>query len=190
MGFLTVPASNDPNSPKDVDDYKFSVPTNSNVTVSVNNIIIALDFWVNILNSSYQVVGSAFHASGSTQSIYFTSTLNAGDYYLQIYAVPDANSYLAPYNFTLTQTTINSVIDLSKKLDNILIYPNPATDNLTIVAPQKSEIEILNIEGQIIKDISATENQTAIDISDFANGVYVVEVKTEKGIEVRKFVKE
>ena len=74
--------------------------------------------------------------------------------------------------------------------NTINIFPNPAIDNLTIETPQKSEIEILNIEGQIIKSISVNNNHTSIDISSFARGMYFVKVKTENGVEVKKFVKE
>jgi hypothetical protein len=72
----------------------------------------------------------------------------------------------------------------------ISIFPNPTSFNLNIEAPQKSEIEILNIEGQIIKSITANENNTTIDISDFARGMYFVYVITENGIAIKKFIKE
>ena len=35
----------------------------------------------------------------------------------------------------------------------INIFPNPTHDNLTIETPEKATIEILNIEGQIIKTL-------------------------------------
>ena len=73
---------------------------------------------------------------------------------------------------------------------NINFYPNPASDKLTIKFLQKSTIEILNIESQIIKSINEAENQTVIDISDFARGMYFIKAKTDKEIIVKKFVKE
>ncbi len=82
----------------------------------------------------------------------------------------------------------NSIIDFK-------LYPNPATDNITIENTQKAVVEISNIEGQIIKNTNTNEKHTTIDISAFPSGVYFVKVipiaiGTEKGIEVRKFVKE
>ena len=75
--------------------------------------------------------------------------------------------------------------------ENIIsIFPNPTSYKLNIEAPQKSEIDILNIEGQILKSISATENNTTIDISCFAKGMYFVKVKNKNGVVVKKFVKE
>ena len=73
---------------------------------------------------------------------------------------------------------------------NIYIYPNPVTDNIFIEAQQKATIEILNIQGQLIKTIAANSNKTNVDISALPSGVYIIEVKTEKGIAVKKFIKE
>ena len=76
---------------------------------------------------------------------------------------------------------------------NISIYPNPATDNLTIESPLHSNIEITNIQGQLIKTLAASGTKSAswrIDVSALPCGVYVVQVKTEKGVTVRKFIKE
>ena len=73
---------------------------------------------------------------------------------------------------------------------NISLYPNPAFNKLNIETPSASEIEILNIQGQLIKRIAANENNTSIDISAFAKGMYFIKVKTEKGLVVKKFVKE
>jgi hypothetical protein len=42
----------------------------------------------------------------------------------------------------------------------------------------------------LIESFTANNNRTNIDVSSFSCGVYVVEAKTEKGIEVRRFVKE
>jgi len=82
----------------------------------------------------------------------------------------------------------------------ISLYPNPATNTLTIETPQQSTIKISNTEGQLIKTLASTGTKTnvdhvgyssyIVDVSEFPNGVYIVEVKTEKGIAVKKFVKE
>jgi GH25 family lysozyme M1 (1,4-beta-N-acetylmuramidase) len=82
--------------------------------------------------------------------------------------------------------------------DNFVIYPNPAINNLTIENQQEAAvgskqlaiIEIKNIQGQLVKTSTTTGNKTILDVSAFPGGVYIVEVKTSKGIVVRKFVKE
>lgn len=73
--------------------------------------------------------------------------------------------------------------------NNFIIYPNPAINNLSIEVLPKSEIEILNIEGQIIKSMKIIDNYKNIDISSFSTGVYIIKAKTEKGISIKKFIK-
>jgi hypothetical protein len=84
----------------------------------------------------------------------------------------------------------NSGINDFVNSSDILIYPNPADYNLTVKTPQSSEIEILNIDGQLLQIITSNENYTTINISGLARGMYFVKIKTEKGIEMGKFVKE
>ncbi len=73
---------------------------------------------------------------------------------------------------------------------NITVFPNPANEKLSIRCPQKSEIEILNIEGQILKRITAQDIQSTVDISNLIIGIYIIKVKTEEGITVKKFIKQ
>ena len=94
-------------------------------------------------------------------------------------------------------TNINDVNELKNKLN---IFPNPSSDNIIIESPPQSTIEISNIEGQLIKTLAASGTKTnidhvgwssyVVDISALPCGVYVVQVKTEKGVAVKKFIKE
>jgi len=82
------------------------------------------------------------------------------------------------------------VEQLSIKDEKCTVYPNPAVEKINIELLQKSEIEILNLQGQIIKRINAPEKQMTIDISDFARGMYFINVTTDKEIITKKFIKE
>jgi len=73
---------------------------------------------------------------------------------------------------------------------NISICPNPATNTITIETPRLGIIEITNIQGQLIKTYTASNNRTNIDVSALPCGVYVIEVKTDKEIATRKFIKQ
>ena len=64
----------------------------------------------------------------------------------------------------------------------ISIFPNPVSNELTIEAPLKSEITILNSEGQIIKTIISDIKLTSLDMTDLSSGVYIVTVKTDKAV--------
>jgi len=96
------------------------------------------------------------------------------------------------YHSGVWKRSLSEIMGITEldKLNDIDIYPNPATDLLYIEFSPNSEIQILNIEGQIIKNLISAENNTTFDISAFARGMYFVKVKNENGIAVKKLVKE
>ena len=72
----------------------------------------------------------------------------------------------------------------------IFIFPNPARDNITINTLEKSTIEILNIQCQILKTIKSSEISTKIDVGNLPSGIYLIKATSEKGVGVRKFLKD
>jgi len=71
--------------------------------------------------------------------------------------------------------------------DNIKIFPNPTKNIFHIKGTNITEIEILNLAGSLIFKNNST---TRIDMSNYKNGVYLVRIKSETGIAVKKLVKE
>ena len=71
---------------------------------------------------------------------------------------------------------------------NFVLFPNPAKEIIRISsqATIKSS-RIYNILGNIIKEISALNS---IDISNLPSGIYFIEVNTETGSSIQKFIKE
>ncbi len=82
-----------------------------------------------------------------------------------------------------------SVNEISLNDQIISVFPNPVADNLTVVTHPKSEIKILNIEGQIIKTIYTSDKETTIDLKDLPSGVYIIKATDNKGVSMRRFVK-
>ena len=81
-------------------------------------------------------------------------------------------------------------IDETKTENIIRLYPNPAVDNITIESPQNASIEMLNLQGQIVKMFNSIECKTNVDVSDLPCGVYFIRLNDENGRIARKFVKE
>lgn len=65
------------------------------------------------------------------------------------------------------------------------IYPNPVKDILYIdnIYKDISNIKLLNCMGENI----ATFNQSPINLNGFANGIYFIQIETEKGLYITKF---
>ncbi len=72
----------------------------------------------------------------------------------------------------------------------ISIYPNPTTNNITIETAEKAVIEISNIEGQLLKRLEIKDNHLTVDISDFSSGIYFIKATTDKGITIKKLMKD
>jgi hypothetical protein len=106
--------------------------------------------------------------------------------------------------------TISPCTDIAEinKADNIAVYPNPANDEIHVISEQLTvlSIEIYNLLGERVYQSSVTSHSLSgtspmtnvpmtntpitINIADMPSGVYIMEVKTESGVGVRKFVKE
>jgi hypothetical protein len=78
----------------------------------------------------------------------------------------------------------------SHQNNSILIVPNPVSDKMTITVTQKSDLEILNIDGKLLEIINNVNKETIIDVKSFQCGVYILRAKTDKGIVIKRFIKE
>ena len=68
----------------------------------------------------------------------------------------------------------------------LAVFPNPATDRLTISSPTPQQVWITDLTGRMLRRIGLSGGDQSVDISSLAAGTYIL--KGEKG--VTKFVKE
>jgi hypothetical protein len=80
--------------------------------------------------------------------------------------------------------------EINNNAEKIIVYPNPASINLTIEASQKSTIEILSIQGQTILQQQVQQGKNDIDISGLANGIYFLKWANSNMTGFNKFIKE
>lgn len=74
--------------------------------------------------------------------------------------------------------------------NSIAIFPNPTSQILTIKVSQNIKLQrlsIYNISGQVLLS-SKTAN--SIDVSSLANGLYFLQIETNKGTLTKKFIKQ
>lgn len=83
---------------------------------------------------------------------------------------------------------IASGISESKKQNEINVYPNPATNKLSIESTQDIKTYIIyNLLGE--KQLEGSYN-SSIDISILAQGMYLIQLKSESTFSTSKFIKE
>lgn len=81
-------------------------------------------------------------------------------------------------------------IENSANATRISIYPNPFSDQLTIETLIRTDVEIFNLQGQLVKQFSLEGSNNTIDLSELVCGVYTLRIKNDNGIFVKKLVKD
>lgn len=78
-----------------------------------------------------------------------------------------------------------------QKISEVAIFPNPATDFISIRAKGTIEgtITIYNILGEKLMQQNFNSNQTKFNVSKLNSGVYLLNIKAEGTITTKKFVK-
>lgn len=72
----------------------------------------------------------------------------------------------------------------------ISVYPNPATDFVNIQNTKSEKIQAISLgdlTGRTIKHIDV--NETKVSLSGLPKGVYLLKIKTDKGMSVQKVIK-
>jgi hypothetical protein len=88
------------------------------------------------------------------------------------------------------QITANGIN--SNQIEGIAIYPNPVLLELTIEikgSKEKINFEILNATGQVVSGGSFVQ-QTTVQTSTFAPGIYLIKLENGKTFDVKKIIKE
>lgn len=68
------------------------------------------------------------------------------------------------------------------------VYPNPTSDFLTVEANEIRNVRIFNVFGQNLLDKEVLTDRMQLDLSGFADGMYLLRVTTANGIYSKRFV--
>lgn len=72
----------------------------------------------------------------------------------------------------------------------ILIYPNPTQDNLTIKGSLVIDtVRIIDLNGRLIKSIDNASNELLLDVKNLSNGLYFLEIISGNAKQTNKFIK-
>ncbi|MDI1356231.1 MAG: T9SS type A sorting domain-containing protein [bacterium] len=104
------------------------------------------------------------------------------------------NLYLDNVNLSQKSPLPNGISKNSNSAFNLNIYPNPANGtanlNITVATAGDSKVTVINTLGQIVFEknstLTAGSNAIAVDVKEFANGVYYVVVDTNTGSLTKK----
>ena len=89
-------------------------------------------------------------------------------------------------------TTVGVGSELGVMSDELGVMPNPSSGVFTISTrgTKIKEIKVMNVLGEVVKEMKVNNETIEVDLSNYGKGIYFIEVKSEKGIQRKKFVKE
>jgi beta-glucanase (GH16 family) len=79
------------------------------------------------------------------------------------------------------------------KPKDLVLFPNPAKDKLNLKIKDNqigSQVIIYSILGQELNSYILNTEETILDISHYQNGMYLLKINTNSGIQTYKFIKE
>jgi Leucine-rich repeat (LRR) protein len=100
--------------------------------------------------------------------------------------------YNFPVETNTESTTFQTLSSNQFIIDNsVSISPNPTNSKININANSNiKSIELYDVQGRVLKTVLENTNQSVLDISDKANGIYFLKITTENGSKIEKVVKE
>lgn len=84
--------------------------------------------------------------------------------------------------------TSTITVTINKENEEVVLFPNPASDKATIYMPFVDDVDVFNLYGEHIAHIKANREAVALDVRHFPDGVYIVQVKQMKIIYHKKLV--
>ena len=130
--------------------------------------------------------------NGNNASLRLNVTNNPN---LSCIQVDDASSsILDNYDWTKDATAVyredcSALSNEDFKLAEVSISSNPTNGILNITSVEKADYWLFNIKGQIFKKGALVSGESKINISSFAKGVYLLNIKTNKGSFTKKVVR-
>ncbi|MBO4614628.1 MAG: PKD domain-containing protein [Bacteroidales bacterium] len=88
----------------------------------------------------------------------------------------------------ITVTDPVSVDDIA--INEISVYPNPASTSVNIAAQGMQNITIIDMTGRVIMTKDVNSNFETIDVADFSKANYMIRIATADGVVVRTIVVE
>lgn len=152
----------------------------------------------------YGVYVSTTGTAASNFTLLFQETLPATETAITWYnrhinlAAYSGNVYIAIRHFNSTDmfrlnlddVTVAAGVGVDEMgLTDVNIYPNPTTDVLHVAADGYSTVTITNMLGQVIRTENISGTQFTLDVADLNAGVYFINLKGERGITSKKFIK-
>ena len=133
--------------------------------------------------------------TGTGRRIAFRNTLVPGTGSSTTYYDYSVN-YIDNINLDYTEVSKKdandeNLIGANADMETVVVYPNPTKDYINVQCTMNDvqSVEVIDVYGKVVNTLNVTDNQTQINVSGLAAGMYFVRVTTDRGVVAKPFVK-
>jgi hypothetical protein len=133
--------------------------------------------------------GGVYAGSSVGGGIFNPSLAGVGNHIIQ-YSFVDANACSAFAYDTIMVDVCIGVDEIANT--SVKAYPNPGNGLINIVVDGKLNLipcEIYNAAGMSVKSFILSNTNNIIDLSEFANGLYLVKMQIDEKLETMRYIK-
>lgn len=199
-GFTYVPETRILNGLAYANPTGGSGPGLYNINLSTGGLILDANKWYKVIfyvdyttnKATWQIPDK--NVNGSFDIVSVASEAPDEISFLAIAAAGNAMSSTLKYD----NYVVSAVNNTTASVDNVVstkfnIYPNPASDIITITNQENigvEKISIVDMNGRIVKTQSFTnQSEIQLNISDLRAGVYIFNISTKEGTASKKVIK-
>ena len=125
--------------------------------------------------------------SGTTTSTWQLKTIDLTPYAGQtIYISFRHHNVSDMFYLVIDDIAVGAGVGLDDHDMNISVYPNPATNSINVMGEGIQQVQILDIDGRTIMNFNEGGQ---LNIAGLANGMYLVRIVTENGVQMNKIIK-
>jgi len=97
--------------------------------------------------------------------------------------------FLPVWQYMLTTSVATGITNSYVEIPKTKIYPNPTTGIFTITGENIQSIEVTNIIGQVISQLSIKNNQSLIvNLKEQPKGIYFVKIQIDSLIQIKNII--
>lgn len=110
----------------------------------------------------------------------------------EIYFSAQYNDSIGSELYKLTSSVINDVVFRPAIPENILVYPNPFSENLVVETSGNSGsklIQIMDINGKVVFKTRTDSQKLNLSLLNLSRGIYLLNIQTSNETYIRKLIK-
>jgi hypothetical protein len=111
---------------------------------------------------------------------------------LGVWAMPKSdNSFTTPAPSKYRISVIRAGIELIEGAKNFVkVYPNPASEFICIESENTlQQVELYDFGGRLLRSVNANENKIQLSIDQLQKGIYLLKIRTDRGITNNRIIK-